>query len=264
MSVKQTPIEYALSKVVDEIDPEILKIGFPTSNQFDIRTIEQRIRERIIDGVLSTELMQDSGVQISVRMSDCIQKLHTDSSIVIEVPQKLIGKREILKPLDIMFTRVDALTTDSMRYSNPPGIAGEIAKMTDGTIVDQLGDSDLAKLDSNTIWAKNISSISSYAYLNLLVTQDADYSSLSHGMRSLFANLVVLYVKKFLYNRRFSQKRYAVLLGLDAGMYEEAVSEYSGAGEEYEEIRKSKWSKAALFSDPTRRRALVTTRSPRG
>ena len=256
------PIDHAISHVMNVIDQRLLKTAFPVESQYDISTLESRIRQRIVRGRVLMDLNIASGRRATVEVGKCKSSYHTDGSLILSVPPEQIQNAEILQPMEMMFLKPQGNLFIGVRAVNTMDAA--FIRMLDGNTVHQVGDSDLIKLDSNTIWCRNISAASNFAVLNLMITNDAELRNLHVTLYTLFAQIVENATKSYLYSQRFSMQSANIFGGFDQSQYENMVGEYSGAEELYIEMTGKRWKIACQLTDPARKRAHIQGLTPYG
>lgn len=253
-------IDHALSQLTYTIDARLLATGFPIENQWDISTVQQRIRSKIIDGRVLPDLNVAGGQMATVSVAKCAQTYHTDGTLILTVPAEELKNCEILRPMELMFQTPQ--TTALQGVQSLTTMEQGFARLLNGYTAHQVGDTNLIKLGPNAIWCREIVAVSNTGVLNLMVSNDPELRNITPVMYDKFAKMVGHAVKSYLYAQRFNMQSANVFGGFDQSQYENMVSEYSGSEEEYQLIKERPWKIGTMLTDAKRRRAHIRSITP--
>lgn len=256
-------IDYAINQLTYTVNSTLLEMFFPKNNQFDLRTLDKRLIEAVIDRRVRRDVDTFGGTTAIIPVEKCQKFSHTDGSMVLIVEEELLGGLDIAWPVSLRFHSGIARPSNGLAggHGGMDGETRELIRMMNGNYTEVVADASLSMLDRRTVWCRDVNSASASAMLEVVLTNSRDFSNLQLASHRKFAELVCWAAKSYMYAHRsefINRQRY---LGIDSSIVESEVSDFSTAEEEYQQSLKA-WGTISVFNDDSRRRKFIKARIP--
>lgn len=259
------PIQYSLTRVRHQIPPHILQLAFqsravthpgnrwmsPTPFQSEDAAIE----DKIIHGRVNIDINLMGGTQVGIPLSGVRFDNPDMTTRIFHVPMEMTNERRIVS--------VQSLNYMNNLYMGGPGSngggGGDLMRATMdlynairsmpivATANCQLvGENTVLVRDNVNIWSNSLG-------LTCLVENDAYLNNLNPGIYDLYAQMVVLATKSYIYNNSVIElDRGQLVGGRELGRVREIIDQYADADLEYQELFRTRWQKASFTNDRPR------------
>jgi len=249
------PISKALDEVRARIPKEILDDVFVTPNK-QWRYKPTSLEEAILIEVIRPRVLVDCGLQSGQEINICLSGLPfikpDELTYVYTVPKTLTEGRTITSVLAMTYNNPAALSVSALGTYSGQGQTMHLASaammahspipMVSNARIRILGENVLAVTDEYTVFTDR--------YLRCIVSYDDNMSGIPAGAVPYFADLAVLAVKAYIYNKLIIGIDIAKLYGgQDIGRYKDIVESYADADELYRTTLEEKWAKVGNMSD---------------
>ena len=253
-------IQKALKDIRSSIPREILERTFLTQNMsafggrhnFQPLSLDQRIREAVIDGTVLPDCHLVGGTEVTVPLGSVRPEYVNSYNLVYRVPKHLTQQRSIVRVLHITFG--DGGIAGSMNL----GLQGRSAVLdkAQGVLQSRLpipivSTANIELIGENTVLVRENIAMPGNPYLRCVVENDAELNGLLPAAILVFGKLCVLSCKSYIYNTiNISLDQAQLSGGMALGRFREVVDSYSDAQEQYETMFNERWRKVALLADP--------------
>jgi len=253
-------IQKALKDIRSNIPKEILERTFLTQNMsafggrhnFQPLSLDQRIREAVIDGTVLPDCHLVGGTEVTVPLASVRPEYVNSYNLVYRVPKHLTQQRSIVRVLHITFG--DGGVAGSMNM----GLQGrsELLSKAQGVLnsrssIPVVSTANIELIGENTVLVRDNITMPGNPYLRCVVENDAELSGFLPAAILVFGKLCVLACKSYIYNNiNISIDQAQLSGGMALGRFREVVDGYSDAQEQYETMFDERWRKIALMADP--------------
>jgi len=243
-------IGYALSHINFSIPNEILTLAF--KDERDIATKISSIDELITEYVIRKRVIVDSnivgGIETTVDFSRCTINRLDQLYFIVKVPKELTGGKTIrsVKSL-VAMTHYGSMLPMLNTGSSLLNTANIMKASLDSANFIQTSRMEL--IAENTILIHDPSINLEFGMLHCTVENDADMNNLQEPYKLAFAELCILAVKAYIYNRKviMLDKGY-IYGGYELNAVKEIIDSYSTANEEYMVYLNDKWRKMLFMN----------------
>lgn len=253
-------IQKALKDIRSNIPKAILEETFLAQNvspfggrhNYQPMSIDQRIREAVIDGTVLPDCHLVSGTEITVPIGTVRPEYVNSYNLVYRIPKNLTQQRSILRVLHITFG--DGGIAGSMNL----GLQGRSALLDKAQGVMQsrmpipiVSTANIELIAENTVLVRENIAMPGNPYLRCVIESDSELNHLQPSAVLLFGRMCVLACKAHIFNTiSISMDQAQLSGGMALGRFREVVDSYSDAQEQYETLFNERWRKTALMADP--------------
>lgn len=275
------PINYALDRIINsDIPIEILNEAFMSRralNDYTIKTLEQRMREVVIDKRIYSDCNIVHPTRINVALSQC-KYLRGDSfQSVWYVPKTLTQGKTIVSAIELAsaYTAtndpdfsyssgnnaglMNSAYQNSGRNGSLPGAGQQMLRSV--SPIPLVTNASLHILNENTILVKDAVVVPGTMMLRVAVENDENFNHIRLPYYPLFHELCLLAVQQYIYRTLIIAMDSGFLQGgMELNSFKDEVSKYSDAGELYKE-KLEEWTKSAYLMDDTSKQehyAMIT------
>ena len=266
-----TPIKYALQNLRHGIPIQILKYVFTTHNRGWTQSkwknvnrqqsIDSMIRDKVIEGRVNVDCNLKGAMQIAIPLDDIrfdlvdidtriyqIGKEHTDGRNIISVQtlNYVSGRAQLNIP--------DAGATDQLSAAAVNLFRASSAMPVISTASCQL-------IGDNVVMIKDtINHLAGSHALICLVDNDDEMRNLNAGIFKLYAKLVELATKAYIFNNLDIELDQGALMGgMNIGKIREIVDSYADSNELYLELFDEKWGISSFTNDRIRMNRYISS-----
>lgn len=259
----------ALSKALYEvratIPAEILLEVFAAKDIW-FRRSSATIDENITATVVRPRVMVDAnlvgGLELLVDLAGVVGEKPNNFTTVFRVPKDRTQGRSIISALYVMYGDLSRMSPGNVSAS-----MGQSAMLqTAQSMVDAMGalpvtgTANVQLIGENTIMVREQSYLPSTLSLRCIIENDDQLSHLQLRSLGMFAKLVVLAVKAYIYNYLIIRMDQGQLAGgHNLGVFKTIVESYADANELYDTFLREKWQKIALMNDRESYTRLIKT-----
>jgi hypothetical protein len=251
------PITKALDEVAFRIPREILKVVFLEPYQ-QYRDLPGDIKERIRYLVLQQRVLVDcnlmNGVETRIDLSDLPRESVDDGyTTVFRIPKNRTNGRSILSVFDVTYG--DLYNTQSgygvYSYSrSSPALQLANAAMEAQVRTPYVGSTRVELIGENVIMVQDAIILPQNLYLRCSLENDENLSNIHARSYLVFARLVELAVKAYIYNSYVIRLDIGELrAGVQIGKIKEIIDGYADAEQMYQDHLREVWSKVSFMND---------------
>jgi hypothetical protein len=251
------PITKALDEVMFRIPREILKVVFLEPYQ-QYRDLPADIKERIRFMVLQQRVLVDcnlvNGVETRIDLSDVpSETVDNGYTTVFQIPKSKTNGRSILSVFDVTFGNLYHSQSGYGMYSNgrsSPALQMAATVMESQLRTPNIGTTRVELIGENVVMVQGSVILPQSLYLRCSLENDENLSNIQARSYLVFARLVELAVKAYIYNSYIIQLDMGELRGgVQVGKFKEIVEGYSDAETMYQEHLNEVWAKVAFMND---------------
>ena len=268
-------IQYALSNLRHHVPEPVLQLAFAPRNivQPSVRwnqnneffSIDAAIREKVIDGRVNLDCNLIGGMQVAIDLTQIPFEQFDLSTRVFRIPYEMTGGMRI----------VSVQTLNYMQYHGIPSYHHGLGDQVLGAAMDLyravanmpiVSTANCQIIGDNTVMVRdNVQHLSDQLAMTCVVENDSQMSNLNAGIFPLYARLVELATKAYIYTNCLIPMDQGVLHGgMSLGRISDMVDSYSDANEMYREVFETQWKKAAFTNDRPRMHRYVRSMIGRG
>lgn len=253
-------IQKALKDIRTNIPKEILERTFLTQNMsafggrhnFQPLSLDQRIREAVIDGIVLPDCHLVGGTEVTIPLTSVQPEYLNSYNLIYRIPKHLTQQRSIMRVLHITFG--DGGIAGAMNL----GVHGrsELLSKAQGLIstrssIPVVSTANIELIGENTVLVRDNVTMPGNPYLRCVVENDAELAGFLPAAVIAFGRLCVLACKGYIYNNiNISMDQAQLSGGVALGRFREVVDGYSDAMEQYQTMFEERWRKIALLADP--------------
>jgi hypothetical protein len=260
------PITKALDEMMFRIPREILKVVFLEPYQ-QYRDLPSDIKERIRCLVLQPRVLVDcnlvSGVETRIDLSGLPSETVDDGyTTVFRIPKSMTDGRSILSVFDVTYG--DLYNTQSgygvYSYSRTsPALQLANAAMEAQIRTPHVGTTKVELIGENVVMVQDSIILPNNLYLRCSLENEENLSNIQARSYLVFARLVELAVKAYIYNSYVIKLDIGELrAGVQVGKIKEIIDSYADAEQMYQEHLAEKWAKVAFMNDPESMRRYMS------
>lgn len=264
-----SPIQKALSDIKRRIPKEILETVFLPKRSYHMvierflpTTIENRIREEIIEGRVREDCDITGGTEVYIPLSSIQPEVSGEGMWVYVIPKTLMQGRRIVSALSIAFGPINPDmgsqigVTGSTNYNqmelecNHGGYTHLSKEILYSNTPMQLNQSAQVRLIGENVILVEDNIRPTSAWLRCKVSADDEFSHLNPRSWLAFSHLCVLATKAYIYNNYIIKMGDAELkVGFDLGVFKQIVEGYADADEMYREYLEQTWIAKQFMND---------------
>lgn len=255
-------ISKALQEIRYSIPDELLNVGFNIdNNDYTINvSLDEKIRTKVIYSRVLVDCNIVGGVHVLIPLSSLTPSYWANFYTVYNIPSELIDNRFIVSALNLVYVPMSQYYSPNVAsasfgltgYMNTPssvemvgsriGTAQQDTTLVTNAHVEIIGHNTIAVYANYTL-------LGSYA-LRCLISNEENLSNISPRSYKDFANLCVLAVKSYLYNKLIIKVNMGYLQsGQELGEFKNILNNYSEAEEQYNTYLKERWQAVAAMND---------------
>jgi len=258
------PITKAMDEIQFSIPREILNQTFITQDlQFcqNIVSLETRIREQVLDPRVLIDIDIKGGTEAFLPLEPPVQSEQPDPyTVIYHIPDEVVQNRPIVQVYSVHFAILGYQNAGMALQYGESTMTSETRRVLDSAMrVPPALTSYLNLIAHNTIMARYVYLPYRTAFMRVRLGNDNALSQIRPQAYHDFAQLCVLAVKAYIYNKMIVVMDQGQLSGGQMlGAFKEIVMNYADAEQMYREALR-RWSKIAVLNDPEAHRRHIRT-----
>lgn len=261
------PISFALLEVRNSIPPHILSLVFnPVGRQYAHHqgAVEAAIRDKVIEGRVRAYVDSKGPTEVEIPLSGLQPDFLDRFNQVWYIPKERTQGRRITSALAISYGQMGiggvGMSSGMQNPFNTGGGCGYSPMMdTAAGIMHSHAPIPIVQSAFLSIIGENVVLVSDYMplgrdlWLRCLLSSDSEFSFLRPQSYPVFAKMVVLATKAFIYNNFIIEMDRGVLSGgQELGAIRNIVEEYRDANELFLEMTSERLGRVISMNDPRR------------
>ena len=247
-------IKYSIGKVMQKIPKDILNLAFvKRASIYEIEpSLAKQIEDIVIDPIVKLDCDLLGGTEVTIPLTKCkveyYNKNDEENNLIIYVPSKVVDDKKILSVLSLTYNA----SSGTHLSNNKEELETTLNKMINRNVskmdIAHTGNCEL--IANNTILVKeNITTLFN-AYIKVTLPNDSNLKNIPKSSYLIFSKLVVLAVKKHIYNTLPMELDKGMLYsGQELSRINNEIDKYENSEEEYEDMLENKWSKISFMHD---------------
>ena len=255
MSIANNPIEHALNSLVRRLPRQILELTFFPAKEHkttDATSLNERIREAVIDGFVMSDLNNNGGVAVELDIQQSWMRMLSPVLTLVDVPKNVLQNRNMTSALNSSFG-VNMINNAAVGIANQgtQPLIGANRVFNSAKPPPYVGTADVRVIGSNQLEIRNFVSIPVRIRGLVRVEYTRDFTELHNQYWNRFADLVEMAVKAYCYNNLIVPMDRAELQGgVELGRLSSKVEEWSDASENYDDFLREAWKRILILNDP--------------
>lgn len=257
------PVSYAIEKIKWKIPGEILdKVFIPRGRHryMESKSIDAIIRDKVIESRVMVECDLVGSKQIPLPIhSSWVQQLST-AELIIRVPKSATQGRAITRAISLTYGTVGMISSSNYNsnYEDSVVMSGIRDVLNTALPTPVISSPIIEPLGENMFLVQDMVISSMPLYMNCFLEADSNFNHLSKPTWRLFGDLCVLACKSYIWTNSMIMMDSAERDGgSELGRWAEIVDSYSDADEQYEDMFRAKWRRAAILNDPISKRKHI-------
>lgn len=258
------PITKAMDEIQFSIPREILNQVFITQElQFcnNMVSLETRIREQVLDPRVLVDLDLHGGTEAFIPLDNPVRTEQADPyTVIYHIPDEVVQNRPIVQVYSVHFAILGYQNAGmALHYTESP-MAAETRRVLDSAMrVPPAMTSYLNLIAHNTVMARYVYLPYRTAFMRVRLGNDNALSHIRPQTFPDFAQLCVLAVKAYVYNRLYIAIDQGQLSGGQMlGAFKEMVMNYADADQMYRDYLR-RFKKISVFNDAEAHRRHIRT-----
>lgn len=270
-------IQYSLNHIRHTIPEGILQLAFsprsivqPTvrwNQNNDFVSIDQQIRDKVIEGRVNIDCNLVGSMQIAIDLNGVGYEQFDMSTRVFRIPFEKTGGRRI----------VSIQTLNYMNYHGMGGYGGTggMGDQRLGAAMDLyravanmpiVATANCQLIGDNVVMVKdNIQHLSDNLAMTCLIENDSEMNNLNPGIFPVYAKLVELATKAYIYTQTVIPMDQGVLHGgMSLGRISDIIQDYADSNEMYQQVFNEQYRKASFTNDRPRMHNFINSMIGRG
>lgn len=241
-------VQLAINRIKMVIPKMILEDCFIKKYQGIVvspKTVEQSIREEVILKRVLIDLNLENGVYTPISIIGAKTELFNSIARIYYIPKENTGGRSILTAMSIGYFNSATQITQSLAQCGNSLITRAIQSLQNSIAPPAIpSNARIDVIGENTILVYNSALLPMNSYINCILENDEELSTLRPRSVPTFIELIVLATKAYIYNEMILSIDTARLVGgHDLGKYREILESYSDAEEQYQTLLTEKIGK---------------------
>lgn len=261
------PVQRAVDELRFRIPLKILELAFLQKERSWNVTISP-LSSMIMDNVVRPRVMIDAnlygGAEALIPLSECSNTVIENMHTVIEVPKTVTQGRSIVSVLELNVGPMYPVANGMPLYT---GVQNSSALMNAANAAYQahgsipaISTARTTLIGENTILVRNSIRFNNYGHMRCILANDENMSHLQIRSYNVFARLVELAVKSYIYNEMIIEMDSGFLQGgQEFGAIKSIIEGWNDAEEMYQEYLSTKWAKVSMMNDPEGYRRFLKT-----
>ena len=249
----------AMAKALDEvkfrIPKTILQVVFTDRNSH-WKEVPLSLDEMVMKDVVRPRVMIDcnllGGTEMFVNMEGVPYTRTDDYTSVYRIPKHKTNGRSIISVKNITFTDPTKVSS----YGVAAGQQNTTMLQVGSAVMDAHGSIPMTStavvqlIAENVVMVRDTVILPANIYLRCVIASDENMSHLQLATYRIFADIVVLAVKAYIYNEYIIQMDIGELHGgMNLGRFKEVIDTYAEADELYRTMLTDKWMKVSMMND---------------
>lgn len=268
-------IQYALNHIRHTIPEGILQLAFsPRSivhpsmrwNQNnEMISIDQQIRDKVIEGRVNIDCNLAGAVQIAIDLRGVPYEQFDLATRVFRIPYDKTGGRRI----------VSIQTLNYLTYHGLPSYTHGIGNQQLAAAMDLyraiasmpiVSTANCQLIGDNVVMVKDdVQHLSDQLAMTCLIENDSEMNNLNPGIFPVYAKLVELATKAYIYTQTIIPMDQGVLHGgMSLGRIADIVQDYADSNEMYMQVYNEQYRKASFTNDRPRMNTFIRSMIGRG
>jgi hypothetical protein len=256
-------ITFALRRVVNSDIPDLILEDAFISKQSRMQrrpaSMEDNIREKVIMRRVIPDLNILGGVSVDINLAGMPFELLTNFQRIYRIPFHLTQNREITQVINVTLN-VTSNYGDMRPGSNTNNVYVTPIERAASRVVDSwrpipnITNAQIEILGDNVLKINDFQNFSGDMTLRCLIKYSDELEELKKPYYGIFADLVVLATKAYIYKNLSLEIDMAKLSGgREFGRYKEFIDDYRDANEQYQTLLDEKAGKMLLLNDQNRK-----------
>lgn len=253
-------IQKALKDIRTHIPKEILERTFLEQNMsafggrhnFQPLSLDQRIREAVIDAIVLPDCSLVGGAEVTIPLSAVQPEYINSYNLVYRVPKSLTQQRSIIRVLHITFGDGGIMGAMNLGLQGRSALLDKAQGLIQSrTTIPIVSTANVELIGENVVLVRENIQMPGNPYLRCVIEDDAELSNFQPSALLVFGKLCVLACKSHIYNTiNISLDQAQLSGGMALGRFREMVDSYSDAQEQYDTLFEERWRKISLMADP--------------
>lgn len=250
-----SPIENALNRLVMRMPRQILELAFFPSEDHrttDATNLNQRIREKLIEPIVMTDLNNAGGVALQLDIQQSWMTMISPVVTIVDVPKNITQNRRITSALNASFG-INGINTAAYGTTNQGSQVLNAASrvFNSAKTPPYVGTPDIRVMGNNQLEIRNFVSIPVRVRGLIRIAYSRDFTELRNFYWKDFNELVELAVKAYCYNNLLADMDRAFLQGgVEMGRLSSKIEEWSDSQETYDDYLRERWNRILILNDP--------------
>lgn len=251
------PITKALDEVGFRIPRQILQVVFVEPYQH-FRDSAVDIKEMINHLVLRQRVLIDcnlvGGTEVRIPLDDLTgETVDGGYTTVYRIPKSKTNGRSIMSALDVtygsLYQNLGGYSVNTLATASPAMQIGS-AVMDAQLRTPYVSTARVDLIGENVVMVQDSIILPANLFLRCVLENDENLNNIQVRSYPIFARLVELAVKSYIYNTYVIQLDMGELrAGLQVGRFKEIIDGYADAEQMYQEYLNEKWRKVAFMND---------------
>lgn len=222
------------------------------------RSIEQAIREEVIEKKVMPDIASIGGVMVDVNLAGLRWDMRPNYERIYKIPYALTFNREIVQVLKTTLNVTSNFAERQPGLTQNTNFVAPIERSGQRVInswrpVPNIANAQVEVLNDNVLKIRDFQNFTSDTTLTCLVAYSSDFSELSRPYYQDFCELVLAATKVVIFRKLDLEiEQFKLDGGRELGRYRERVDEYRDAFEVYKTLLNEKWSKILILMDDQR------------
>lgn len=250
-----SPIEAALIRLPMRIPRQILElVFFPAEDHLtiDATNLNARIREKLIDPIIMTDINAAGGVAIQLDIQQSWIQMLSPVVTIVNVPKNITQNRRITSALNSSFgtNLINNAAIGVANMGSQPLMAANRV-FNSAKTPPYVGTADVRVIGSNQLEIRNFVATPVRIRGLVRIEYSRDFTELRDKYWKDFAELVELGIKAYCYNNMLAPMDRALLQGgVEMGRISSKIEEWSDAQQTYDDYLRERWNRILILNDP--------------
>lgn len=268
-------IQYALNHIRHTIPEGILQLAFsprsivqPTvrwnqNNEFV--SIDQQIRDKVIEGRVNIDCNLVGSMQIAIDLRGVAYEQFDLATRVFRIPYDKTAGRKIVSIQTLNYLTYHGLPSYTHGVGNQQ-LAAAMDLYRAVASMPIVSTANCQLIGDNVVMVKDdVQHLSDQLALTCLVENDSEMNNLNPGIFPVYAKLVELATKAYIYTQTVIPMDQGVLHGgMSLGRISDIIQDYADSNEMYQQVFTEQYRKASFTNDRPRMNTFIRSMIGRG
>lgn len=268
-------ITYAINNIRHTIPDSVLQLAFSPQaitgfgsrwrgNQ-DAVSIDASIRDKIIESRVNVDCNLTGGTMVAIDLTTCRYEQFDQATRVFQIPYEATGGRRIVSVRTVNYLTFHGMPTHHQGQSNQ--ILSAINDMYKAiSSMPIVSTANCQIIGDNTVMVRDdVTHLSDQLGMTCLVENDHGMANLNPGIYPVYAKLVELACKAYIYvNTNIAMDQGVLNGGVPLGRIREVIDSFADSNEMYQEYYAQNWAKASFTNDRPRMHSFIASMIGRG
>lgn len=268
-------IQYSLNHIRHTIPEGILQLAFSPrtvvqpamrwNQNNEMVSIDQQIRDKVIEGRVNIDCNLVGSMQIAIDLTGVQYEQFDMATRVFRIPYDKTGGRRIVSVQTLNYLTYHGMPGHNQGYGNQMlGAAMDLYRAVSSMPIVSTANCQL--IGDNTVMVRDEAlHLSDQLAMTCLVDNDSEMNNLNPGIFPVYAKLVELATKAYIYTQMIIPMDQGVLHGgMSLGRISDTVQDYADANEMYQQVFSEQYRKASFTNDRPRMHGFIRSMIGRG